>query len=122
MKRAGVVFVMLVALVLSAAALGADDESSARSWKKQANDTRATVVGVAQDLEKTGDKGNSDARGLIADAKQFLAKGDENLAKADADMAKSQFKEASSDYNMAWQYYVKAATAGLNAQSILSGQ
>jgi len=122
MKRAGVVFVMLFALVLAARALGADDESSARSWKKQATDTRATVVSVAQDLEKTGDKGNRDAAGLIADAKQFLAKGDENLAKADAEMGKSQFKEASSDYNMAWQYYVKAATAGLNAQSILSGQ
>jgi hypothetical protein len=122
MQRVGVVFVMLVALVLSAAALGADDESSARSWKKQANDTRATVVSVAQDLEKTGDKGSPDARGLIADAKQFLAKGDENLAKADGEFDKKQFKEASNDYNMAWQYYVKAATAGLNAQSILAGK
>ncbi len=122
MKRVGVVFVTLVALVLSAAALGADDESSARSWKKQANDTRATVASVAQDLEKTGDKGNPDARGLIADAKQFLSQGDENRAKADAEFDKGQFKEASNDYNMAWQYYVKAATAGLNAQSILSGK
>jgi hypothetical protein len=37
-------------------------------------------------------------------------------------MAKEEWEKANFGYNMAWQYYVKAATAGLNAKSILAGQ
>ena len=34
-------------------------------------------------------------------------------------MESEEFAEASSTYNMAWQYYVKAATAGLAAKTML---
>jgi hypothetical protein len=36
-------------------------------------------------------------------------------------MTGEDFEKATNEYNMAWQYYVKAATAGLNAKSILGG-
>lgn len=122
MKATRAAFACLAALGLAAAAAAAaDDEASAASWKKQANDTRATVLAVAHQLEETGDKGNSDARGLIDDAGRWLARGDESLAEADALLEKGDHRGASHAYNMAWQYYVKAATAGLNAQSILGG-
>lgn len=110
-------------LVLGLGAIGhADEVSSAESWKKQATETRAKVVAVAEELESLGAAPGSDAEGLIEDAKRWLAKGDAELAQADAQMETGQVAEASSTYNMAWQYYVKAATAGLNARRILTGR
>jgi hypothetical protein len=122
MRRARPLLALLVAATWAAGAL-ADDaaKQGALSWQKQAKDTRATVVGVAQELDAMGDKGKPDAAGLITDAKQWLAKGDETLAQADAKMAAEDFAGASSTYNMAWQYYVKAATAGLAAKTMLGG-
>ena len=100
----------------------AGSEESALSWKKQASDTRAAVVGVAEELAALGDHGNADAAGLIADATHWLAEGDKQVAEADAKMAAQDYAGASSQYNMAWQYYVKAATAGLNARRMLTGK
>ena len=100
---------------------GATNEESALSWQKNAKDTRAAVVSVYGELEKIGDKGNPDAKGLIADAVKWLGEGDKELAKGDEAMTKNEWESASYNYNMAWQYYVKAATAGLNAKRILTG-
>jgi hypothetical protein len=123
MRRARPMLALLLAAIWAASAV-ADDavKQGALSWQKQAKDTRATVVSVAQELDATGDKGKPDAAGLIADAKQWLAKGDETLTQADAKMAAEDFAGASSTYNMAWQYYVKAATAGLAAKTMLGGR
>lgn len=96
-------------------------KDSALSWQKQAKDTRVVVAGVADELGKTGDKGNADVKGLINDAVAWLGEGDKNLAAGDEAMTKEDYQKATNEYNMAWQYYVKAATAGLNAKSILSG-
>jgi hypothetical protein len=122
MGRPYAAFAFALAMAVAAAALAADPKESALSWQKQANDTRAAVVSVAEELEKTGDKGSADAAGLIADAVQWLGKGDETLAKGDAEMASEDYESASKTYNMAWQYYVKAATAGLAAQTMLAGR
>lgn len=97
-------------------------KESALSWQKQAKDTRGAVVNVAGELEKIGDKGNPDAQGLIADAKTWLEEGDKAMSQADSKFKGEEYEKASYDYNMAWQYYVKAATAGLNAKRILTGQ
>ena len=37
-------------------------------------------------------------------------------------MAAEDYEKASSAYNMAYQYYVKAATAGLNAKTMLESR
>jgi len=117
--------VLLIALFLGAGiSLSADQSAfkdSALSWQKQAKDTRVVVVGVADELGKTGDKGNADVKGLIQDAVAWLGEGDKNLAAGDEAMTKENYEKATNEYNMAWQYYVKAATAGLNAKSILAG-
>ena len=97
-------------------------KESALSWQKQANDTRGAVVSVAEELNTIGDQGNTTAKGLIDDAVKWLGEGDKSLSKGDKDMEKQEFEKASFNYNMAWQYYVKAATAGLNAKRILTGK
>ena len=69
-----------VAVVLASAVAAADPKESALSWQKQAKETRAAVVSVAEELGRIGDKGKPDAKGLIDDATNWLAKGDETLA------------------------------------------
>ena len=117
--------VLITVLIISAGSSLAGDPSawkdSALSWQKQARDTRVVVAGVADELGKTGDKGNADVKGLIQDAVTWLGEGDKNMAAADEAMTGENYEKASNEYNMAWQYYVKAATAGLNAKSILGG-
>ena len=103
-------------------AVGSDYKDSALSWQKQANDTRGAVVSVYEELNTIGDQGNTTAKGLIDDAVKWLGEGDKSLEKGDVDMGKEDFEKASFNYNMAWQYYVKAATAGLNAKRILTGK
>lgn len=124
-KRIYAVIFLLAVLFIGAGASNAADQSavkeSALSWQKQAKDTRVVVVGVADELGKTGDKGNADVKGLIQDAVTWLGEGDKNLAAGDEAMTKEDYQKATNEYNMAWQYYVKAATAGLNAKSILGG-
>jgi len=100
----------------------ADPKASALSWQKQANDTRATVAGVAEELEKIGDQGNVPAKGMIDDAKHWIAEGDKSKALADEKMGRADYQKASYDYNMAWQHYVRAATSGLNAKRMLTGE
>jgi hypothetical protein len=100
----------------------ADPKASALSWQKQANDTRAVVAGVAEELEKIGDQGNVPAKGMIDDAKRWLAEGDKTKALADEKLGRADYQKASYDYNMTWQHYVRAATSGLNAKRMLTGE
>ncbi len=97
-------------------------KASALSWQKQARDTRATVMSVVEELNKLGDQGNPTVKDLINDAGMWVNMADQKLAEADKQMKEGKFDVASSTYNMAWQYYVKAATAGLNAKRILTGK
>jgi hypothetical protein len=114
----------LIVFVIAIPVNAADDafKDSALSWQKQATGTRAAVISVYEELTKIGDKGNADAKELIDDAVIQLGEGDKQLKAGDDLLVKEQFEKASYDYNMAWQYYVKAATAGLNAKRILTGQ
>ena len=114
----------LIVFLMTIPVYASDDafKDSALSWQKQSTDTRAKVMAVYEELTKIGDQGNADAKDLIADAVTQLGKGDKQLKAGDDNLAKSEFEKASYDYNMAWQYYVKAATAGLNARRILTGQ
>lgn len=107
--------------VLSTLVTGQGYKDSALSWQKQATNTRGAVVSVYEELGKIGDQGNPTAKGLIDDAVKWLGEGDTNLANGDSEMEKQDYEKASFSYNMAWQYYVKAATAGLNAKRILTG-
>jgi hypothetical protein len=122
MKRARFVTTLCAIVAFATVAYGGDPKASALSWQKQANDTRAAVMSVAEELEQTGDKGSADARGLIEDAKRWLGEGDKSRSEGDAKMEAEEYEAASNAYNMAWQYYVKAATAGMNAQTILAGR
>ena len=108
--------------VLSSIVISQDYKDSALSWQKQANDTRGAVVNVYEELGKIGDQGNPTAKGLIDDAVKWLGEGDANLKTGDSEMETENFEKASFSYNMAWQYYVKAAPAGLNAKRILTGK
>ncbi|MCH8029811.1 MAG: hypothetical protein IH874_07770 [Candidatus Dadabacteria bacterium] len=108
-------------MIASALPALAGSKESALSWQKQAIDTRVIVASVIGELDKTGDKGNDAAKDLIADAKMWMEKADEIFSKADGEMGKKDFEKAGSNYNMAWQYLVKSATAALNAKSILGG-
>ncbi len=126
MQRTIIGLALMAALALAPAAWSqtppADPKASALSWQKQANETRAAVASVADELGKIGDQGNVPAKGMIDDATHWLAEGDKSKALADEKMGKADYPKASLDYNMAWQHYVRAATSGLNAKRMLTGQ
>jgi hypothetical protein len=126
MQRTIIGLALVAALALASAAWSqtpaADPKASALSWQKQANETRAAVAAVADELGKIGDKGNVPAKGMIDDAMHWLAEGDKSKALADEKMGKADYQKASLDYNMAWQHYVRAATSGLNAKRMLTGE
>jgi ABC-type nitrate/sulfonate/bicarbonate transport system substrate-binding protein len=115
-------FATALGLGFVARAEEADPKDAALSWQKQATDTRATVAGVAEELGRIGDKGNAAAKGMIDDAVHWIDEGDKSRAKGDEKMSKEEYKAASLDYNMAWQHYVRAATSGLNAKRMLTGE
>ena len=120
MRKIGVLTTVIGILIFASFSFASDFKESALSWQKQAKDTRGAVVSVADELGKMGDKGNEYAKDLINDAVKWLGEGDNHLSAGDEEMKKEEFEKASFNYNMAWQYYVKAATAGLNAKRILS--
>lgn len=122
MKTLNTLIIGLLILGFSSIAIGAQNEETAKSWQEQATSTRAQVMAVYGELEEMGDKDNPVAKDLITDAVAQLGKGDEFLKQGDEAMAAQEWEKANYGYNMAWQYYVKAATAGLNAKSILAGQ
>lgn len=123
MKKLYMLFSSLVVVfALVSVSFGAENEESAKSWQEQATSTRAQVMSVYEELQKMGDKDNATVKDLIADAVKQLGEGDKFLEEGDKAMEAQQWEKANYGYNMAWQYYVKAATAGLNAKSILSGQ
>ena len=122
MSKLYVLLSPVLVLAFRCVAYGAQNEETAKSWQEQATSTRAQVMGVYEELQKMGDKDNPTAKDLIADAVRQLEEGDKHLAKGDKAMEAEEWEKANFGYNMAWQYYVKAATAGLNAKSVLSGQ
>lgn len=107
---------------LGTAAFGAENQETAQSWQKQATSTRAAVMSVYDELKKIDVSDQPDAKGLIDDAVAQLTEGDKYMKQGDEAMEKQEWEKANAGYNMAWQYYVKAATAGLNAKRILTGQ
>ena len=113
---------LIVVFALVSVSFGAENEETAKSWQEQATSTRAQVMSVYEELQKMGDKDNPTAKDLIEDAVKQLGEGDKFLEQGDKAMEAQEWEKANYGYNMAWQYYVKAATAGLNAKSILSGQ
>jgi hypothetical protein len=122
MKTLNILFIVMLILGFTGIAIGAQNEETAKSWQQQATSTRAAVMKVYGELEETGDKDNPVAKELITDAVAQLGEGDKYLKQGDEAMAAKEWEKANFGYNMAWQYYVKAATAGLNAKSILAGQ
>lgn len=122
MKRKITIFAVIALFTTVGFSFAQEFKDSAESWQKQAKDTRAQVVAVAEELGTIGDKGNEDAKGLIEDAYSWLAEGDKKMEVGDKQFEEEAFGKSSYSYNMAWQYYVKAATAGLNARRILTGK
>ena len=122
MKTQKILLVGILIFGFSVMAISAENEETAKSWQEQATSTRAQVMAVYGELEQVGDKDNPVAKELIDDAVKQLGEGDKFLKQGDEAMAAQEWEKANYGYNMAWQYYVKAATAGLNAKSILSGQ
>ena len=122
MKTLNVLIIGILILGFSAVAFGAENEETAKSWQEQATSTREQVMAVYGELQEMGDKDNPVAKDLIDDAVKQLGEGDKYMKQGDEAMEGQEWEKANYGYNMAWQYYVKAATAGLNAKSILSGQ
>jgi len=122
MKTLQIIIIGVLVLGFTSMAFSAENEETAKSWQQQATSTRAQVMAVYGELEEMGDKDNPVAKDLITDAVKQLGEGDKFLKQGDDAMAAQEWEKANYGYNMAWQYYVKAATAGLNAKSILSGQ
>jgi len=122
MKTLNTLFIIMLILGFNGIGNAAENEETAKSWQEQATNTRVAVMNVYVELEKMGDKNNTVATELITDAVAQLGEGDKYLKKGDDAMAAKDWEKANFGYNMAWQYYVKAATAGLNAKSILAGQ
>jgi len=122
MKKLNTFLTLVMIIAFASIAVSAENEETAKSWQEQAQSTRAVVVGVADELGKIGDKGNPYAKDLIEDAVKWIEEGDNELANGDKAMEKEEWEKANFAYNMAWQLYVKAATAGLNAKSILTGE
>ena len=122
MKKLSMMLTLVLLIAGTALCFGAENEETALSWQKQANETRAAVMSVYAELQKSGDKGNAAAKDLITDAVAQLGEGDKYLKKGDEAFAAQEWEKANFGYNMAWQYYVKAATAGLNAKSIIGSQ
>lgn len=122
MKKLIIPVMVLFVIAFTGSVLGAENEETARSWQKQATDTRAAVMKVYGELEKIDVSEQPDAKDLIDDAVAQLNEGDKYMKEGDEAMGKEEWEKANYGYNMAWQYYVKAATAGLNAKRILTGQ
>jgi hypothetical protein len=122
MKKLQILIIGFLVLGFTGMAYSAQNEETAKSWQEQATSTREQVMAVYGELEEMGDKDNPVAKDLITDAVKQLGEGDKFLKQGDDAMAAEEWEKANYGYNMAWQYYVKAATAGLNAKSILSGQ
>lgn len=122
MKSLSMFFSVLLIVLSVSIAYGAQNEETAKSWQQQATSTRAQVMAVYGELEEMGDKDNPVAKELITDAVTQLGEGDKFLKQGDEAMEAQEWEKANFGYNMAWQYYVKAATAGLNAKSILASQ
>lgn len=122
MRTLSTLLVAFLIVGLSSVAFSAQNEETAKSWQEQATTTRAAVMSVYGELEEMGDQDNPVAKDLIADAVKQLGEGDKYMKQGDEAMEAKEWEKANYGYNMAWQYYVKAATAGLNAKSILAGQ
>ena len=122
MKRHIAYFSFVFFLVFGMTVYAAENQESAVSWQKQATSTRAAVMNVYDELKKIDVSDEPDAKGLIDDAVAQLTEGDKYMKQGDEAMEKQEWEKANAGYNMAWQYYVKAATAGLNAKRILTGQ
>lgn len=122
MKKLSVLFGLIIIFAVSGLAIGAENEETAKSWQEQATSTRAAVMSVYGELEKMDASEKPAAKDLITDAVAQLGEGDKYMAQGDEAMEKQEWEKANFGYNMAWQYYVKAATAGLNAKRILTGQ
>ena len=122
MRKLKVLIITVLIVGFTGIAFWAQNEETAKSWQEQATSTRVAVMNVYGELEKMGDKNNTVATELITDAVAQLGEGDKFLKQGDEAMAAKEWEKANFGYNMAWQYYVKAATAGLNAKSILAGQ
>lgn len=102
-------------------AASADPAERAKASQERAEDTRAQVVAVAEELESSSGEASRDAKGQIEDAKRWLARGDTELEKGEAKLGSGEPAAARQDFEMAYQYYVKAATAGLNARRMITG-
>ena len=122
MKRHIAYFSFVFFLVVGITVYAAENQESAASWQNQATSTRAAVMNVYDELKKIDVSDQPDAKGLIDDAVAQLTEGDKYMKQGDEAMEKQEWEKANAGYNMAWQYYVKAATAGLNAKRILTGQ
>lgn len=122
MKTLNLLIIGILILGFTGIAIGAQNEETAKSWQEQATSTRAQVMSVYGELEKMDYEDNPVAKELITDAVAQLGEGDKFLKEGDEAMDQKEWEKANYGYNMAWQYYVKAATAGLNAKSILAGQ
>ena len=122
MKRLFLLLIPAIILVTVHSSFAAQNEETAQSWQEQATSTRAQVMSVYEELQQVGDQDNPTAKELIDDAVKQLGEGDKFLAQGDEAMEAKEWEKANYGYNMAWQYYVKAATAGLNARRILTGK
>lgn len=127
MKRA-LVFAVAAFLFLSGRALAGspalqqeDAKAKAENWITQADSTKALVESVLASAIEAGAEDHAVAKDQVKDAQHWLGEAAKALATAKEAYAADDYVKAGNMGNMAWQYYVKAGTAAVLANKLVSG-
>ena len=100
---------------------GEDARAKAESWLEKADSTQAVVEGVLSSAVEAGAEEHPVASGNVADARMWMEQAEQARATAKEAYDAGNFDKAATQYNMVWQYYVKAGTAAVLAARLASG-
>jgi hypothetical protein len=119
--------VAVLALLGGRALMGAppiqqeDAKTKAASWIANADSTKALVEGVLAAAVEAGAETHEVAKDNVTDARRWMTEGDKSLKAAKEAFEAEDYVKAGNVGNMAWQYYVKAGTAAVLANKLVSG-
>jgi hypothetical protein len=98
-----------------------DAKAKAENWITQADSTKALVESVLASAIEAGAEDHAVAKDQVKDAQHWLGEAAKALDTAKEAYAAEDYVKAGNMGNMAWQYYVKAGTAAVLANKLVSG-
>lgn len=98
-----------------------DPKAKAAKWIAQADSTRELVESVLAGAIEAGAEDHAVAKDQVKDAQHWMGEAAKALASAKESFAAEDYVKAGNLGNMAWQYYVKAGTAAVLANKLVSG-